>query len=351
MAEPIQHILASECIEASAPCRIDMGGTLDISCFYYPLAYLKPCTVNIAVNLRTHVQIAPYKKGYIKISSRGFDSSEYQLDHLPFDHPMGLMFAIAAYYRIDGIHIQINSQSPPRSALGGSSVAAVALTGAFRQVLAKQGKEVLADDTIPLLAHAIEESVAGVPCGLQDQLAAVYGGVNAWQWKGVGGKQLFEKIPLVPADQYSLLDKSILLAYCGKPHASKDINSRWVRQFISGAYRNEWAEIVACTREFASALQSCDFEAAGDWMNRETDIRRRLTPDVLDDTGMGLVSAARDMNCGARFCGAGGGGCLWAIGNSENILELADKWRYLLQDVEDSTLFDIAVDANGLMAS
>ena len=36
---------------------------------------------------------------------------------------------------------------------------------------------------IAMLAHRIEESVAGVPCGRQDHLAAAFGGVNAWYWQ------------------------------------------------------------------------------------------------------------------------------------------------------------------------
>lgn len=348
MAESIQNILAAESIEASAPCRIDMGGTLDISSFYYPLAHLNPCTVNIALNLRTRVQLTPHRSGYVKISSQGFDSAEHRLDQLPFEHPMGLMFAIAAYYRIDGIHVRIASQSPPRSALGGSSVAAVAMIGAYQKLLARLDAGNMDSVRIPLLAHAIEESIAGVPCGLQDQLAAACGGVNAWFWNGIGFKDFYEQNPLVPVDQYSLLDKSILLAYCGKPHTSKDINSRWVRQFISGEFRNEWAEIVACTREFASAIKSFDFDSAASWMNRETDIRCRLTPDVLDGTGRSLVSEARHSKCGARFCGAGGGGCLWAVGSSKNISALNEKWRYLLKDINDSRLLAVSVDAEGL---
>ena len=63
----MKNIIESHQIESSAPCRIDMGGTLDISTFYYPLRHLYPCTVNIAINLRTTVQLLPYDKGVIKV--------------------------------------------------------------------------------------------------------------------------------------------------------------------------------------------------------------------------------------------------------------------------------------------
>jgi len=127
----IKNIFESKQIEVSAPCRIDMGGTLDISTFYYPLRYLNPCTFNIAIGLRTKVTLSPYERGMVKVSSRGFESVEYPIDEVPFNHPLGLMFAVAAYFRYEGVHIQIDSSSPPRSALGGSSVAAVALIAAF----------------------------------------------------------------------------------------------------------------------------------------------------------------------------------------------------------------------------
>jgi len=348
MQESVQDILEEGAVIASAPCRLDVGGTLDIGSFYYPLASLAPCTLNMAINLRTTVQLSPHRSGFIKISSRGFESAEYPIDHLPFDHPMGLMFAIAAYFHIDGIHIRIDSASPPRSALGGSSVAAVAMIGAYKRLYARLNQILVPDERIPLLAHAIEESIAGIPCGLQDHLAAVYGGVNLWHWNGKGLKELYKQEPLISEDQYSLLDKSLLLAYCGIPHASKDINGKWVRQFLAGDFRSEWAEIIQCTREFANALRAFDFERAVHWINRETDIRRRLTPEVLDGTGRELVISARDMRCGARFCGAGGGGCLWAVGDSHRISELEEKWKYLLRSEKDAKILEFSVDGAGL---
>jgi len=62
MAYNLKDILKYRLIEASAPCRIDMGGTLDISTFYYPLMHLNPCTFNIAINLRTRVSLFPFEK-------------------------------------------------------------------------------------------------------------------------------------------------------------------------------------------------------------------------------------------------------------------------------------------------
>lgn len=345
----IRNILELQAIAASAPCRVDLGGTLDISSFYYPLGYLSPCTFNIAIDMRTRVEITSHEAGRVRISSRGFECAEFSIDAMPFDHPLGLMFAIAAYFRIDGIHIHIDSSSPPRSALGGSSAAAISLVAAFFSLLRLAEEKVPADAEIPLLAHAIEESVAGVPCGLQDQLAAFYGGVNAWYWRPGEIRQPYERQSLIDPDDTDAINPHFLVAYCGIPHESKNINSIWIRQFLSGQYRLEWAEIVECTKQFADALSRRDFGSAVDAMNRETAIRREMTPAVLDDLGEQLVEAAIGARCGARFTGAGAGGCLWAIGDTSAISECKTQWERLLQSRSDARILDVGIDPHGLL--
>jgi D-glycero-alpha-D-manno-heptose-7-phosphate kinase len=85
MSKTLQHILEQQPIEASAPCRIDMAGTLDLATFFYPLQYFDPCTVNLAIDLRTHVRLLPYRQGWIKVSSRGFESAAFPSGHTYHD--------------------------------------------------------------------------------------------------------------------------------------------------------------------------------------------------------------------------------------------------------------------------
>jgi D-glycero-alpha-D-manno-heptose-7-phosphate kinase len=256
---------------------------------------------------------------------------------------------VAAYFNADGVHIEIDSASPPRSALGGSSVAAVALVWAFGKALAAEGKPSFSPVQAALLAHAIEQSVAGVPCGIQDQLAAAFGGVNAWYWKGPSGRELFTRDVLVPADQGGKFTDHILVAYCGEPHESRDINGTWVRDFIAGRHRQIWAEIIACTRHFIRAVAAARYDEAVAAMNRETELRCQMTPDVLETMGTRLVKAARQQQCGARFTGAGGGGCLWALGMPDRIRKLRPIWRKLLAERPNAMLLETAVDTIGVL--
>lgn len=336
-------------IEASAPCRIDMGGTLDIKTFHLPLRQLGPCTVNAAINLRTSVRIFPYHNGEVKVSSTGFESASFKLDSAPFNHSLGLMFAIAAYFNAGGIHVDIDSSSPPRSALGGSSSAAVALVAALSRLFQKDRAKPMSLQQIVVLAHAIEESVAGVPCGFQDQLAAAYGGVNVWYWGNTINQTGFLKKKLVPKSRAGDFSKHILLAYCGIPHESKNINSQWVRQFIDGSTRKKWFSIVHHTHLFSEYLLTRQYHNAGKIMNQETAIRRQMTPDVLDETGTMLFQAAKDNDCGARFTGAGGGGCIWAIGEIKAIDRLREIWKTITAERSGARLLDVSIDENGLI--
>jgi D-glycero-alpha-D-manno-heptose-7-phosphate kinase len=339
-------------VEASAPCRLDMGGTLDLSTFYLALRAQEPCTFNLALDMRTHVTIKPGHAGLTEVQSKGFEPAIFPLSQAPFDHPLGLMFAIANYFKAEGVAISIASQSPPRSALGGSSSAAVALIAAFQAALSNEvSRSSLVQSSIAL-AYALEASVAGVPCGRQDHLAAAHGGVHAWYW-GVDPEKPsdYQRVNLIKTNDYKAFESHILIAYCGQPHISKDVNSRWVKQFVAGNHRRGWIEICSLTHKFIDAVSRFDYREAAECMNREVAIRRQMTPDVFDEIGEQLRTAAQENSCGARFTGAGGGGCVWALGELEDIDRVRGMWENIVRQRTGAMLLDARIDNQGVLVS
>jgi D-glycero-alpha-D-manno-heptose-7-phosphate kinase len=343
----LSKLLDHRPITASAPCRVDFGGTLDIGSFHYPLRHRKPATVNLALDLRTEVQLQASSDGRIRIASAGFDDAGFDPGAAPYDHPLGLMFAVADYFGAEGVHIRIRSASPPKSGLGGSSVAAVALIRAFSKVRQEMGGKDLSREQMSLLAHAIEQGVAGVPCGLQDQLAAAFGGVNAWTWTADPGRLPFVRRSLAAGKDLERLNRRLLVAYLGVTHVSTDVNGTWIQQFTSGSHREKWEKIVDLTRAFADAIQRLDVDTAVDAMNRETAIRKIMTPQVLDNLGDRLAAAAVQCGCGARFTGAGAGGCLWALGEPDRLAVLKPKWERLLDRRASAEILDCRLDGEG----
>ncbi len=336
-------------IRASAPCRLDMGGTLDIPSLHFALQHHDPLTVNLAIDLRTQIAIRPYTPGAIKVSSRGFEPAIFQPSAVPYQHPLGLIFAVAAYFSADGIDIHIDSPSPPKSGLGGSSVAAVALVAAFMSMVGQAEHEPYDRKGIAMIAQAIEAAINGVPCGFQDQLAATYGGIHAWHWKMEKGQTKFKRVPIMKSRKYFEFAAHILAAYTGVTHVSNDINGQWVRQFLDGTNRDRWIEIIHYVNRFSDALSNGDIIKAVDAMNSEVDLRKNLTPDVINGFGQDLVAAARKEECGARFTGAGGGGCIWAIGPADRIAGLKQVWQKMIATEPNALLMDHGIDDHGVV--
>ena len=73
-----RKILEQNPIEASAPCRIDAGGTWDIKAMALPLERIRPITVNMALNLRTRVELQPFKDNWVRVTSAGYAHGEEQ---------------------------------------------------------------------------------------------------------------------------------------------------------------------------------------------------------------------------------------------------------------------------------
>jgi D-glycero-alpha-D-manno-heptose-7-phosphate kinase len=325
-----------------------MGGTVDLPAFHYALRHARPVTFNMALNLRTRVRISAWTPGMVRVSSKGFEPCEHPLDALPFRHPLGLVFSVASWFRASGAHIEIESASPPKSALGGSSAAAAAIIGAFSRAFSRAGAELMSRKTIVVLAHALESVCAGVPCGMQDHLAAAYGGVNAWEWPADPEGPPFERRVLLPVKDHPWLNERFVLAFCGRQHASADVNGIWVSRFLEGKDRDLWTRMCGLSRRFCGAVEARATAEAVSVMEEELGLRREMTPEVLDPAMRLVIDAARREGCGARFTGAGGGGCVWALGEPEAVRRTRSAWAGLLADISEGGLLEASVDGEGL---
>ena len=139
------------------------------------------------------------------------------------------------------------------------------------------------------------------------------------------------------------------MAYCGIPHKSRQINRKWVGQFIQGTTRKEWVSIANHTQQFSEALRDRQYQMAGNIMDLETAIRRSMTPDVMDDMGTKFIRSAKKRGCGSRFTGAGGGGCIWAIGEISAIDSLRNTWNKCLSQNPEAGLLNVQIDSDGLI--
>ncbi len=349
MIQSIKKILEHQRIEASAPCRIDSGGTWDIRALALPLERIKPVTVNIALNLRTRVTLSPFQDGKVRILSKGFTQGEqYPFENLPFNSRFGLFFAAVSWFGFHGLEIRIESDSPVKSALGGSSTALMALLKAFSNVDALLGKRKIPRRNLLHLGFHLEEAVSRGKCGMQDQAAAAYGGMNRWTWCYGQGKLPFQREPLLDPGGWKTFSKCMLVAYSGKSHVSMRTNSTWVNDFLAGKTRPGWVKANEIVNMLAEAIKKKDWNEAANLIKAEMAIRREITPDALIPMTEKLIDQAESLGCGARFAGAGGGGSVWAMGEIKKIQKLKKVWELTLGPVKNGMILNCAVDPTGV---
>jgi D-glycero-alpha-D-manno-heptose-7-phosphate kinase len=345
----VKKILEQGTVTASAPCRIDSGGTWDIKALALPLEPAKPVTVNMALNLRTWVSLFPHKDGWIKISSEGFSQGEeYPYDNPSFDSKFGLFFAAVSHFDLHGLRIHIRSDSPVKSSLGGSSTALIALLKALSKVSLMSGQKKRSKGEILHLGYHLEDGVSGGYCGIQDQAAAVYGGVNRWTWL-YGKKGTFlKRKSLLNTKAQRALSKRILVAFSGKRHVSSRVNRGWINDFLSGKTRTGWMEVNGVVGLLAEALEKEAWDEVAGLLREEMTIRRKITPDALIPITGKLISEAEKIGCGARFAGAGGGGSLWAVGEKDRISDLRGIWDNSLGPVRGGRVLECVIDPYGV---
>ncbi len=344
----IRKILEKRKIKASAPCRIDSGGTWDIKAMAISFEKIKPTTVNIALDLRTYVEILPFEEGKIKISSEGFETEVFSYSNIRFDSPYGIFLSAIRHFGFHGIEVRISSEFPPQSALGGSSTALVALIKALSKIKKLLDGKSLSKRQILHLSYHIEDAISGGNCGAQDQGAGIYGGVNQWIWT-YSRPYFCKRIKLLDKTDLDELSERILVAYSGIRHQSSSINRSWIEDFLSGKTQKGWIKVNEVVHRFADSLKRKDWSEAIRWLNEEVAIRKEITPSAFIPVTEKLIDDAVRLRCGARFSGAGAGGSVWAIGEPENIRKLKETWKDTLSSVKDARIFECRVDGKGLV--
>lgn len=308
-------------IKSSAPTRLSCGGSTDHRLAGLVCRPWRPATVNIAIELRAHVELKPHFRGRISADIEGVGEREFTVPALPLNGPFALVSALACYFGIHGFRAEIKTDFPFQSGLGGSGAVSIALIGAISAALEDEEPDPREYDSFVRLAHNIEDSLFG-NTGMQDQAAAAYGGVNIWEWDYSSVLDLVRSpIPINP----SSLREHILLAYPGSPHPESRKGSKILDSFKEKSALDTFASISDTAREFARRLESEDYAGAGEFVSAEFRLRSSLIR-VLRPEDSELMELAGSRACGVGVTGHGGGGCLWAIGEKEGIDNLRQTW-------------------------
>ena len=295
-------------IVSSAPTRIDLaGGTIDIWPLY--LFHDGAVTVNTAISLRAHAEVAPRSDGRVELVSvdTGRRVSAGRWSELNAASELPLLALLARHYQLENATLTTRGESPAGAGIAGSS----ALTLAACSALARWSTVASAPDDLLLVAMNIECQTIRVPTGVQDYRPALYGGTAAIEL-GVDGVRRVA-IEVDPRE----LEQRLVLAYTGAPRNSGTNNWDITKRHLDGDQHifDCFERIRDTAVAMRAALERADWDEVGRQIAREWENRKRLSPGVttpvIDDL---MARAGRAGATAAKVCGAGGGGCLVCYG-------------------------------------
>lgn len=325
-------------IDASAPTRIDLaGGTLDIWPLY--LYHEGAQTLNVAISLRARCSIRPRNDRRIVIVSED-TGGRVEADHwseLRDNRELRLLGRLLHYFRAEGLELHTRCDSPMGAGIAGSSALNIAVCSA----LAAWSRQPRSDEALLQIAMNVEAQAIDVPTGVQDYRPALYGGVAAIEL-GVDGVKRVE-LPVAPEE----LERRLVLAYTNASRNSGINNWEVTKRHIDGdknvqASFGRIRDIAAAMRD---ALERGDWPRVGTHIAEEWDNRKRLAPGVTTpEIDVMLAAAERAGARGGKVCGAGGGGCLFCIGEPAAVPAI----RAALQGA-GARLLDFRVERRGLV--
>jgi D-glycero-alpha-D-manno-heptose-7-phosphate kinase len=300
-------------IESSAPTRIDLaGGTLDIWPLY--LFHDGAQTLNAAISLRAHCSIRPRDDRRIVIVShdtgRRVDAGHWS--ELRENHELRLLGRLLHFFQVEGMEIRTRSESPFGAGIGGSSALNIAVCGA----LSAWTGQALSPEALMQIAMNVEAQAIDVPTGVQDYRPAYHGGVSAVELAVDGVRRV--ALPVSETE----LQRRLVLAYTGATRNSGINNWEVTKRHIDGdlEVRARFSRICDIAVAMRSALEDGDWHEVGRQVSEEWENRKHLAPGVTTAHIDRMLLAARSAGAtGGKVCGAGGGGCVFCIGDPEDL--------------------------------
>ena len=330
--------MTNHIIQASAPTRIcDNGGWTDTWFAEYGRIF------HIAIEPRVHVELKTDKRRegrpHIMIDAKNFGDC-YAPNGIAEKnwgkHP--LLEATIAEIGIPSnvsIEISIESAAPYGASTGTSAAACVALAGALDALTPGQ----MSLYEIAQAAWRIETQQLGQQSGIQDQIAAAFGGINLVDMHAYPDATV-EQLA-VPDPILQELEQRLMLVYLGKPHSSSAVHETVIRDMENIGPTAQPIEALRQTADpSCRSVQMGDFAGLGQAMIANTHGQKMLHFELISPAAECVIEIGREFAIlGYKVNGAGGnGGSVTLLTNgdlqtknklAQTIAEKNNKWKVI----------------------
>jgi len=295
-------------IESTAPLRISfVGGGTDFPHWYEEHG---GAVLSATIDHSVRVRLIPRPDRQISVRSHDLGHLvEYHLDEGPdYDGVMDLPKAAIERIGVDGgVDVEIWSDAPAGSGLGGSSALVTAVVAALAMLADRD----LTAAEVAELAYRVEREDLGISGGRQDQYAAAFGGFNLIEFS----RAVVRVRPLtLGAAARADLNDHLLLCYTGKVRRNVGLIERQITMHAEG--REDTILGMKRLQEMAFSMRHViedgSASSLGPLLTEAFQAKRQMNPFIADGTPIdGMLQAARAAGAtGGKICGAGGGGYL-----------------------------------------
>jgi D-glycero-alpha-D-manno-heptose-7-phosphate kinase len=294
-------------IDAVAPLRISfVGGGTDFPHWYDEHG---GAVLSATIDHVVRVRVLPRADRRVVVRSLDLDQLvAYHLDEGPiYDGGLDLVKAAIADAHVGiGVTVEIRSEAPPGSGLGGSSALVIAVVAALEML---GGRELTAD-ALARTAYRIEREELQISGGWQDQYAAAFGGCNLFEFS----RDAVRVLPVADPDRLARIGAGLLLCYTGTVRRNVGLIERQIAMHRAG--REETLLGMKRLQEMAYTMRDVvergDLPALGALLHDAFVAKQQMNPHIAEHTSIeSMLAAAQDAGAyGGKVCGAGGGGYL-----------------------------------------
>lgn len=333
-------------ISSVAPIRIaDLGGWTDT--WFAKFGRV----LNIAVYPVAQVQVRVYardeRRPPITIFAENY-GERYTLDCVggTYDrHPL-LEAAIDFMDTPEDLALEIDifSEAPAGASTGTSAAVSVALIGALD--LLSPGR--LTPHEVAQAAHRIETERLHQQCGVQDQLASAFGGINYIDI--VHYPHAIVSPVRLPEPVGWELESRLSLVFLGQSHSSSKVHEQVIADLQdAGPDAKELRPLRRTPIHARDALYAGDFVALGRAMIENTEAQEGLHPALVSPQHRAVIDVARRFAAlGWKVNGAGGdGGSVTILGSPQSAAN-REMLRAIVAEVPGTQSIPIHLSSQGL---
>ena len=291
-------------IRSRAPVRVSFGGGGSDVTHYF--SNLSGAVINSAVSIYSHATMKIRDDGKIVIRSLDLHATleaDNLEDLLSQDGPFGLVQALLKVIQPKyGFDLDLHSDFPVGSGLGGSAALCTAILGCFNSQRQDQWNQHEVAE-IAFQAERLNFKIAG---GWQDQYASVFGGFNFIEFNA--DQNVVNPIKM-SADSLLELEESLILCDTGISHHSGNIHIDQKETMESKSIQAKVKENVELTYMIRNHLLRGNFDDFGRSLGKAWQLKRNFSKKISNTHIDEIYDGA--LECGAlggKLLGAGGGG-------------------------------------------